>query len=115
METIGGAFFMAIKGQKYKHYPESLKREAVRLRTEEGWTLKAITTHLDIHDADRVKKWMRKYRREGERVFEDRRGDPFRTETEEYRHVKRLEMENEVLKKWLVILNQEVSKRSNKS
>jgi transposase len=103
---------MAIKGQKFQHYPESVKREAIRLHLEEKWTYREITRHLGIHDADRVKKWMRKYREEGERVFEDRRGNPHRKQTEEYRYVKRLEMENMVLKKWLAILSKEVSKRN---
>lgn len=98
---------MAIKGQKFRHYPESVKREAIRLHEEEKWTYRKITQHLGIHDADRVKKWMAKYRQEGERVFEDRRGNPFRKKTEEYRYIKRLEMEVEVLKKWLQILNRE--------
>ncbi|GAA0398371.1 helix-turn-helix domain-containing protein [Paenibacillus motobuensis] len=106
---------MANKGQKFQHYPESVKREAIRLHLEEKWTYREITEHLGIHDKDRVKKWMRKYREEGERVFEDRRGNPFRESTEEYRYIRRLEMENAVLKKWLAILNQEVYKKNGRS
>jgi transposase-like protein len=106
---------MAKKGQKFQHYPESVKREAIRLHLEEKWTYRKITEHLGIHDKDRVKKWMRKYREEGERVFEDRRGNPFRESTEEYRYIRRLEMENAVLKKWLAILNQEVCKKNGRS
>lgn len=105
---------MANKGQKFQHYPESVKREAIRLHLEEKWTYREITEHLGIHDKDRVKRWMRKYREEGERVFEDRRGNPFRETTEEYRYIRRLEMENAVLKKWLAILNQEVCKKNGR-
>lgn len=68
--------------------------------------------HLGIHDKDRVKKWMRNFLEEGERVFEDRRGNPFRETTEEYRYIRSLEMENAVLKKWLTILNQEMCKKN---
>lgn len=100
---------MAKKGQTFKHYPESIKREAIRLRVEENWSYRAITEQLGIYDADRVKKWMATYRKDGNRVFEDRRGAPSRQKTEQSRYVKRLEMENAVLKKWLAILNQEVS------
>jgi transposase len=106
---------MAKKGQKFHHYPESIKREAIRLKEEEKWTNRAITEHLRIHDTDRVKKWVQLFRKQGDRLFEDRRGNPYRDQTEEYRYVKRLEMENSALKKWLAILNQEVSKRNGRS
>jgi transposase-like protein len=114
MKILGGAFFMAIKGQKFKHYPESVKREAIRLRVETKLTYREISEHLGIYDVGRMKKWMKKYKEEGELVFEDRRGNPFREETDEYRYVKRLKMENTVLKKWLAILNQEVYMRNGK-
>lgn len=103
---------MAKKGQTFKHYPESLKREAIRLRVEENWTYRAITEQLGIYDVGRMKKWKATYRKEGDRAFEDRLGAPSRQETEHHWYVKRLEMENAVLKKWLEILNQEVSGES---
>ncbi|PWJ98495.1 helix-turn-helix domain-containing protein [Tumebacillus permanentifrigoris] len=106
---------MAKKGQTFQHYPESVKREAIRLREVEKWTNRAITEHLGIHDINRVKRWVRVYREQGERVFEDRRGNPHRVQTEESRTIKHMEMENAVLKKWLEILSQEVSKRNSRS
>ncbi|MEK8133173.1 helix-turn-helix domain-containing protein [Paenibacillus filicis] len=99
---------MAIKGQTFKHYPESVKAEAIRLHVKEGWSYRKITEHLDIQDKDRVKKWMRKYREQGEASFEDKRGNPFRSKTEQERELRRLQLEVDVLKKWLQILNQEV-------
>lgn len=107
MKFLGGAFFMAVKGQKFKHYPESLKLEAVRLHVEEGWSYREIVEHLGIQDKDRVKVWMRKYRAKGMAAFEDRRGNPFRAETVQDREIRRLQLEVDVLKKWLQILNQE--------
>lgn len=95
-----------------KHYPESMKMEAIRLHTEEQWSYRRITEHFGINDKDRVKIWMRKYREKGADGLIDRRGDPFRFETEEARRVRRLEMEVEVLKKWLQILNREVHSKS---
>lgn len=74
---------------------------------EENWTYRAITEQLGIHDSDRVKKWMVTYRKEGERVFKDHRGAPSESKRNNPA-IKRLEMENAVLKKWLEILNQEV-------
>ncbi|MVP00777.1 helix-turn-helix domain-containing protein [Paenibacillus lutrae] len=98
---------MAHKGQTFKHYPESLKVEAIRLHAEEGWSYRKITEHLEIHDKDRVRKWMRKYRLEGQASFVDRRGNPCRTETMQERDLRSLRLEVDVLKKWLQILNRE--------
>ncbi|QYR19054.1 helix-turn-helix domain-containing protein [Paenibacillus sp. sptzw28] len=99
---------MALKGQKFKHYPESLKMEAIRLHTVEGWSQRSIAIHLGVQDKDRIKIWVRKYREVGDTAFKDGRGDPKRTETEQERELRRLQLEVDVLKKWLQILNQEV-------
>lgn len=106
---------MAIKGQKFKHYPESLKVEAVRLHVEEGWSYRKITEQLDIQDKDRVKKWMRTYRKSGVEGFGDKRGNPSRIETEQERQIRRLQLEVDVLKKWLQILNREGCKTDTTS
>ncbi|MGF9714770.1 transposase [Paenibacillus sp. tmac-D7] len=97
----------AKKGQKFKHYPESLKMEAVRLHEEDGWSYRKIAEHLDIQDWYRVRVWVRKYHVGGEVAIEDRRGDPHRIETEQEREIRRLQLEVDVLKKWLHILNRE--------
>lgn len=106
---------MSIKGKKFKHYPESIKTEAIRLHVVEGWSYREITEHLAIYDKDRVKKWMRKYRESGEESFKDGRGGPFRTETEQERLIRQLQLEVEVLKKWLQILSREVHKTNTSS
>lgn len=76
MNTIGGAFQLAVKGQKFNKYPESLKREAIRLHSEENWTQSEVTAHLGNHDQGRVKKRVRRYRENGGQLFNDRRGNP---------------------------------------
>ncbi|AUM64358.1 helix-turn-helix domain-containing protein [Brevibacillus laterosporus] len=98
---------MAVKGQKFKSYPESLKMEAIRLHIEEKWTYKQIVEHLEIQDKDRIKKWMRKYRQQGEFGLLDRRG---RREAyiDQDRYVQKLKRENEILKKCLEIWMREV-------
>ncbi|QDX90953.1 helix-turn-helix domain-containing protein (plasmid) [Brevibacillus laterosporus] len=98
---------MAVKGQKFKSYPESLKMEAIRLHIEEKWTYKQIVEHLEIQDEDRLKKWMRKYRQQGEFGLLDRRG---RREAyiDQDRYVQKLKRENEILKKYLEIWMREV-------
>ncbi|MGD7668028.1 helix-turn-helix domain-containing protein, partial [Brevibacillus laterosporus] len=96
-----------VKGQKFKSYPESLKMEAIRLHIEERWTYKQIVEHLEIQDKDRLKKWMRKYRQQGEFGLLDRRG---RREAyiDQDRYVQKLKHENEILKKCLEIWMREV-------
>jgi transposase-like protein len=105
---IGGAFLMAIKGQKFKTYSEDVKKEAIRLHIEDNWSYRKITEHFEIQDKGRVKKWMRKYKQLGEFGLLDQRG-----RREEYidenRHVKTLKRENDMLKKCLKIWKQEVS------
>jgi transposase len=61
---------------------------------------------LGITNKDTVKHWYRQYREEGQSAFIDMRG-----RSEEYkdkdRYVRKLEMENKILKKYLEILNKE--------
>lgn len=38
---------MAITGQKFKFYPEELKKEVVRLHVVEGWAYRRVNEHLD--------------------------------------------------------------------
>ncbi|WP_246059921.1 transposase [Paenibacillus lautus] len=105
---------MAIKGQKYKTYSEEIKKEAVRLHVIEEWTYRKINEHLGINDPQRMKKWMRKFREQGEFGLVDQRG---RREAyiDQDRYVQKLKRENEMLKKCLEIWMQEVKNRSIKS
>ena len=87
-----------------KHYPVATKLEVVRLYQEEGQSYKEITELLGIRDSDRVKQWLRDYRRSGEAAFHrdpaSYKGGrpPKRENTEAY--IARLEMENDLLKKF---------------
>lgn len=85
-----------------KHYPLELKVEAIRLFYEEGKTRKEITQALGVRDPERVKKWLRQYRREGEAAFLKKRGRPGRPPKKENTeaYIARLEMEVELLKKF---------------
>lgn len=71
-----------------------------------GYTNAQITEKLQIRDNYRVKVWWRQYRKDGEAAFIDKRG-----RREEYKgqdlYIKKLEMENDILKKHLEILNVE--------
>lgn len=86
-----------------KRYPPEVKREAVRLYTEEGKSQAEIVEALGIKNVRRVKEWLHEYRQEGDRAFEPnpQKGalgrPPKRENTAAY--IARLEMENDLLKK----------------
>ncbi|USB32538.1 helix-turn-helix domain-containing protein [Paenibacillus sp. YPG26] len=62
---------------KFKTYTLETELEAIRMNVEMGsichlypskeekWTYRQITDKLGIQEKDRVKKWMRKYRQQG--------------------------------------------------
>ena len=81
------------------HYKLETKQEAVRLILEEHLTYVAVAARLEIRKAGRIKAWVRMYRQEGELSFHKPIGRPLKTESEE-REVKRLRMENALLKKF---------------
>ncbi len=86
-----------------KHYPVGMKLEAVRLY-EEGKSYQEITERLGIWDRNRVRKWLNAYRRKGASAFEraadaPKRGRPPKRENREA-YIARLEMENDLLKKF---------------
>ena len=87
-----------------KHYPLVTKLEAIRLYQEEGKSQKEISALLGIQDPDRIRKWLRAYRREGEAAFQRgpaqrKLGRPPKRENIEA-YIARLEMENDLLKKF---------------
>jgi transposase-like protein len=86
-----------------KHYAGEMKWEAVRLY-EEGKSYQETTELLGIWDRNRVRKWLNAYRRKGVAAFEraenaPKRGRPPKRENTEA-YIARLEMENDLLKKF---------------
>jgi len=81
------------------HYQVEIKQEAVRLVLEEHMAYAAVAAQLGIRKADRIKAWVRMYRREGELSFHKPIGRPVKIESEE-REVERLRLENALLKKF---------------
>ena len=100
-----------------KHYSRAVKLEAVRLYEEEGKTHAEIIEELGINNKGCVKRWLHQYREEGEAVFEkkqrkDLRGRrPKRENIEAY--IARLEMENDLLKKFHAELRKEKLTKRN--
>jgi transposase len=63
---------LAKKGQTFTRYSEETKREAVRLRLEEGFSFPMIQERLGIKKNSSILEWIRKFQA-GE-SFEDYRG-----------------------------------------
>jgi len=85
-----------------KQYPPATKLEAVRMYQEQGKSYKEITKNLHIADPERVRKWMKEYRRNGETAFGrgpqlKRKGRPPKDQDA---YIAQLEMENDLLKKF---------------
>ncbi len=62
----------AKKGQTFNRYSEETKKEAVRLRMEEGWAYSRIMEKFGIKSESQIITWVRKSQN-GE-SFEDYRG-----------------------------------------
>lgn len=79
------------------HYTIQMKEEAIRLFFEDRKTYREIAVQLKIRKEERIKVWVKQYRREGIEAFTHTIGRP-RKETDEKAYVARLEMENKLLK-----------------
>jgi transposase-like protein len=81
-----------------KAYPAELKREAVRLFYEEGYTRAQVTAALGIRDPKRIQKWLQQYRAEGASAFAKPKGRPRKVRGSQA-ELERLQMEVALLKK----------------
>lgn len=88
------------------NYSLELKLEAIRLSAS-GLTHAEVTERLGIRDSNRVKNWRWQYKREGVLGLKKPRLGrlPKRENTEAY--IRRLEMENALLKKFHTELRKE--------
>lgn len=87
------------------HYSAALKEQAVRMVVEERRSHRAVAEALGIRDPDRIKKWMRAYRRGGLEALSRPQGRP-RQPTGASAELERLRMENALLKKYHTELRQ---------
>jgi transposase len=100
-----------------KHYPLAMKFESVRMLEEEGRSYKEITESLQIADPERVRKWVKEYRRKGEAAFGrgpqvKKKGRPPKPKNKDA-YIAQLEMENDLLKKFHAELRKlELAKRN---
>ena len=94
-----------------KHYPLEVKLEAVRLFLEEGKTRAEVAAELSCSEG-RVKKWVSQYRQEAN-AFHKPVGRPRQQPESEQVELKRLRMENDLLKKFHAELRKEVLAKRN--
>ena len=101
---MGGIAMSGKKGMK--HYPASVKEHAVRMHLDGGLTKRETSERLGIADPDLIKKWCAKFRKSGtDGLCYKSKGRPRkypRTEQQQIEHeVKRLKMENDLLRNFL--------------
>jgi len=88
---------------KYNHYTEDFRREAVRRSEQDGVSAVDVANELGIHP-NQIYNWRNQYKRLSEKQFNTMDGvDYSKQESEEIRKLKRqladLKEENEFLKK----------------
>ncbi len=88
---------------KYNHYTEDFRREAVRRSEDPGSSAVEVARELGIHPGQ-IYNWRRQYKRLSDKQFNSMQGvDYSKQESEEMRALKReiadLKEENEFLKK----------------
>lgn len=97
-----------VKKKSRKVYTLETKLEAIRLREEEGLIYREITERLKIRDPERVRVWMRIYRREGIAGLKKPRGRPKKDRDSLEARIEQLEMENTLLKALALELGEEL-------
>jgi transposase-like protein len=94
------------------HYSLEIKLEAVRLFLEEGRTRAEVAKILGLRSKKRVEAWVRQYRHEAD-AFQKPIGRPRKVAESAQDELKRLRMENDLLKKFQAELrNEELAKRN---
>ena len=86
--------------QKRKNYTAEFKREAVRLVTEQGYSMSQAARNLDVN-INMLRRWKKQINEQGQDAFPGK--GRLLPEQEELYHLreenKRLRMEREILKK----------------
>ena len=80
-------------------YSAEIKEQAVRMFLEEGMTRQEIVEALGLRKPERVTEWVQAYRREGVLGLHKGKGRPRKAEDKDA-YIARLEMENDLLKKF---------------
>lgn len=110
-----------IKENKHRRtYSKDFKLKAVKMKLEQGYSNKMVLEDLGLPSASMFKYWVSNYRKYGEAGLEDHRGKksagrprkrPLTVPEEMQKRIRRLEMENEILKKLLQLTGRDVPPR----
>lgn len=65
---------MATKGQKFKNYPEELKKQVVQERVEKNTSYIELAYRYGISSQESIMQWVKKYEDFGDKAFSDNRG-----------------------------------------
>jgi len=65
---------MATKGQKFKHYPDELKKQVVLERLEKNTSFLELAYRYGISSQESIMQWVKNYQRFGDASFNDKRG-----------------------------------------
>lgn len=97
--------------RKNKSYSFELKLDAVK-RVIAGESVKIVASQLGVVDPDYIYIWIEKYETYGEVGLKRKKRKQLQLDKDQI--IQELEMENEILKKYLQILNKEEKKASSK-
>lgn len=89
-----------------KHYPIWMKKKAIMLYLDEGWSSARIIEHFGIRDPNRICNWLSQHRKEGDAMFAHKPRGRKPIEESEEAYIARLEMELDLLKKFHAELRQ---------
>ncbi|MFM8367847.1 MAG: helix-turn-helix domain-containing protein [Chloroflexota bacterium] len=96
-----------------KHYPVEKKLAAVQLYLEGGKTYREVGEILGVADPQRIEVWVRQYREEGTAGLSKAKGRPRKRSESLEEELKRLRMENDLLKKFQSELRKEARAKRN--
>jgi transposase-like protein len=65
---------MATKGQKFKHYPDDLKKTVVEERLQKGTSFIDLAYRYGVSSQESIMQWVKNYQNSGEKAFTDKRG-----------------------------------------
>ncbi|WP_228027515.1 helix-turn-helix domain-containing protein [Bacillus fonticola] len=96
--------------RSYKSYSFELKLDAVK-RVQAGESVKVVAKQLDVVDPDYIYVWIDKYETYGEVGLKRKKRNSSISDQD---IIKDLEMENEILKKYLQIQRKEGKRQSSR-
>ncbi|MEH7886641.1 helix-turn-helix domain-containing protein [Bacillus sp. JJ1609] len=96
---------MLKKGQFHNNYSMEIKLNAIELK-KEGRSYSQIANELNIANTGTVKTWWHRYQKDGNTFYLDKRGQS-KHYTDQEKYIRKLELENAVLKKLEEILVRE--------